>query len=291
MSLASRPTGILLGILFLVGVWFIPKFIVAVVRGTLISNGVPVSELGSFLFDLAGYGFYFLFPWLWLKFKEKRPFRSIGFWKTSQTGNQILVGALAGLAAALSVVGTAAALGIVTVRVTPEGISAGVLAVAALLLLGFVVQGTAEEVLYRGYALQLFRKPLGLIGAIVAQGVLFSLSHGQINSLAAVNLVLVSVFLTFWAIAENGLWGVSAFHVLWNWMLGTVFGGVNSGNAFPGTVLLTEGVTTNTLLSGGKFGLEGSLITTLLFAFLCFVLYPAFRRNKRSRLDVALAQE
>lgn len=279
MSLAIRPTGILLGTIFSLAVWFLPQFFAALIRG-MVFNGT-LSELGNLVLISLFYGFYFLFVWLWLRFKEKRPFRSIGFPKTSQVGKQILIGALAGAVSVLIVVGLTAAIGGVTVRVTPAGITGGVVAVALMLFFGFVIQGTAEEVLYRGHTLQVFRKPLGLMAAIGAQAVIFAFVHGNFTFMPLVNLVLAGVMFALWAVADNSLWGASAFHVLWNWMLGIVFGGVTSGHGFPGAVLQTEPTTSSPLFSGGQFGLEGSLFTTALYVFLCFLLYRSIRQRRQ----------
>lgn len=282
MSLARNPTGILLGIAVLISVWLFPKlifgFIEAVLRGTF---GVAEGLLR--FVSCLGYGLGILMLAGWLTRKEQRPFRSIGLPSIRHRSKEIFRGFLVGVLAFLAVLGAAAGSGAVTVRVTPEGISVGLLAQALVLLLGYAIQSAGEEVQYRGYAFQLFRQPWGLIGAIAAQAIVFVVLHipGGLSWLGALNLLLYAVFAAYWALSENSLWGVSAAHTAWNWLMSTFFGGIISGKPSPGSILQTQQVASaSDLLGGGQYGLEGSIFTTIIFIFLCYMAYQLYRSKQ-----------
>jgi membrane protease YdiL (CAAX protease family) len=289
MSLARRPTGVLLGVLVCVFVWIFPKLLPFLV-GPLLLAVIPGDQFTVVtLLTLAFYGFYLLLLGLWVRYKEERPFHSLGFPARAGWARQAGTGFLIGFAVAALVVGTAVLSDAATVSLPPGGFTVGLLVLALVMLLGFAVQGTAEEALTRGYALQVFRKPLGVVGAVVGQALLFMLSHsgsGLLAPLPVLNLALVGVTLGFWALAQDGLWGVSGFHAAWNWTLAVFFGALTSGFQMPGAVFqLAATPTAGNILSGGSYGLEGSAITTVVMLVLCALAYRAYHRR-----DVAVGQ-
>ena len=62
---------------------------------------------------------------------------------------------------------------------------------------------------------------------------------------------------------DKNLWSVCGWHTSWNWTLGNVYGLSVSGTGEKVTLfdLNTYG---NTFISGGGFGPEGSIITTVV---------------------------
>ncbi|MBV9547614.1 MAG: CPBP family intramembrane metalloprotease [Chloroflexi bacterium] len=139
-------------------------------------------------------------------------------------------------------------------------------------LVGFVVQGPSEEVLFRGYILENVRRRWGVAWAIGVSALAFAVMHAfnaSFGLLPFINLVLFGVATAVYRLGVDGgqLWGVFAIHTVWNWLQQVVFGLPNSGNA---------SVSANTLFSvqpnmalpdamwGGGFGPEGTLATTLV---------------------------
>ena len=154
-------------------------------------------------------------------------------------------------------------------------------------LLGFVIQGPAEEVLFRGYIFENVRMVWGLRWAVIVSAIAFSLFHLRnpaLGPLALVNLVLFGVATALYKVrVDNGqLWGVFALHTIWNWLQQVVFGLPNSGIAsVRDNALFT--LTPNTSLPepiwGGGFGPEGTLGATLVLLALIVALMRTRNRS------------
>jgi membrane protease YdiL (CAAX protease family) len=138
-------------------------------------------------------------------------------------------------------------------------------------LIGYAVQGPAEELLFRGYILVNVRKEWGLRPAIVASSLGFALVHidnPAFGVLPFVNLLLFGLAMALYRVYvdDDQLWGVFGIHTLWNWLQQVVFGLPNSGfAAVPDFTLFT--VTPNTAVPGffwgSGFGPEGTLAASL----------------------------
>jgi membrane protease YdiL (CAAX protease family) len=139
-------------------------------------------------------------------------------------------------------------------------------------LVAFVVQGPSEEILFRGYILQIVAARWSLAWGIGVSAVLFAVLHAANPSFAwlpLVNLVLFGVGTAVYKLrVDRGqLWGVFAIHTVWNWLQQVVFGLPNSGLALAPedslfTVTPASGLPAP--LSGGGFGPEGTLAATLV---------------------------
>ncbi|CAM3369269.1 CPBP family intramembrane glutamic endopeptidase [Asticcacaulis taihuensis] len=141
------------------------------------------------------------------------------------------------------------------------------------LFLGFMVQGATEETAMRGYLLQVIASRHGIYWGIAVNMIVFSLLHaGNIKpspelAVGLLNIVLVAIFLSFYAIREGSLWGVCAWHTAWNWLLGVGFGLEVSGEklaAAPIVVDLMGKPGAAWWLTGASFGPEGSLVTSVV---------------------------
>ena len=141
------------------------------------------------------------------------------------------------------------------------------------LFLGFMVQGATEETAMRGYLLQNIASRHGIIWGVIANMIVFSALHaGNIKpspelAVGLLNIVLVAIFLSFYAIREGSLWGVCAWHTAWNWLLGVGFGLEVSGEklaAAPIVVDLMGKPGAAWWLTGASFGPEGSLVTSVV---------------------------
>ena len=166
---------------------------------------------------------------------------------------------------------------------TKTGDSGGMLlglAGVLVVLIGWLVQGGAEEVLTRGFLLPVFGVRFGLPFAILVSSVLFSSLHlfnENLSGIALLNLALFGVFACLYALREGSLWGICALHSSWNWVQGNIFGlpvsGTNSGSS-----LLSLQLTGPDWWAGGAFGAEGGLAVTLVLLLGCAVLLLVRRK-------------
>jgi uncharacterized protein len=173
-----------------------------------------------------------------------------------------------------------------TWQVNPDPARAALVLVGGLL--GFAIQGPAEELLFRGYILENVRAEWGIRWAVVVSSITFGLFHARnpaFGPLPFFNLVLFGVATALYKVyVDDGrLWGVFGIHTVWNWLQQVVFGLPNSGVAsLPDNALFS--VTPNLALpdpiTGGNFGPEGTLAASLVL--LALIGFSLRRRSVRS---------
>lgn len=150
----------------------------------------------------------------------------------------------------------------------------GVSSAAPILLyaLVYAVRGLSEEIVFRGYLLNVMSSRWGMVAGILVNSVLFAAAHSfnvGFSIVAFINLFLVGTVLAslYWLSAN--VWLVSAVHAAWNFTLGIILGGAVSGTTQPVHLLTLHTEQGNWLITGGSFGIEGSLS--------CFVVLVAVR--------------
>ena len=87
------------------------------------------------------------------------------------------------------------------------------------------------------------------------------LLNSGIGPLPIVNLFLFGVLASLYYLWRGNLWGIAAFHSMWNFTQGNIFGILVSGGDY-GVSLLTSELTGSALINGGDFGMEGGLAVT-----------------------------
>ena len=222
----------------------------------------------------------YLALWAWLRFSSKRPFQSLGFENKGALEKALRGALVAGLmmaaTAGLAIIPGAA----VKAGMQTSGVAA--LGIGFLTLLAYLVQGPAEEVLFRGWLLPVIgARYRPLIGVLVS-ALFFGLAHA-LNStapLALANLFLFGVFAALYALAEGGLWGIGAWHAVWNWAQGDLLGFAVSGSTHSG-LFVSIRATGPAIVTGGPFGLEGGMAATAVFLIAIGAIILLDRRNAR----------
>jgi hypothetical protein len=146
-----------------------------------------------------------------------------------------------------------------------------------------MVQGMAEEVLCRGYFLSSYARRYPVYAAVIANSLFFASLHllnPGITPLAFVNLTLFGVLASLYFIRRGSIWGIGAFHSIWNLVQGNFYGIQVSGMPLGNSLFATESVAGKTLANGGSFGMEGSLVCTVVY--LAGIIFLLTRKNKES---------
>ena len=105
------------------------------------------------------------------------------------------------------------------------------------------------------------------------------LLNNGIAPLALVNLFLYGVFASLYFLWRGNIWGIAAFHSMWNFAQGNVFGILVSGGDFGVSLLVSVSDPSGALINGGDFGLEGGVaVTVVLTLGIAFVLWRNLRR-------------
>ncbi|HEV9037403.1 MAG TPA: CPBP family intramembrane glutamic endopeptidase [Puia sp.] len=142
----------------------------------------------------------------------------------------------------------------------------------------------SEELVFRGYVLGnlLETLPNKWVALIIASALFagFHFPNPSIYALAFVNLFLAGLLLGINYIYTKNLWFSFFFHLSWNYFAGPIMGFHVSGLAQPS--LLQADTKGDLLITGGDFGLEGSILTTCVAVIAFFVLLWAFERKYAS---------
>lgn len=218
---------------------------------------------------------------LFMRFAEGRNFAAMGFIRKNVL-RDLLLGYLAD--AMLFFVATG-----LTVLITGGSIEwVGTITPGILLFafLGFFIQGSAEEVNGRSYVfLSTSRKHPEWLGALTS-GVIFGLIHltnQGITPLAVTNIVLVGIAFCLAVLLFENVWCVCAVHAAWNFTQGNILGLAVSGMEPGPSVLKTVFTTENELLSGGVFGIEANIITTMVYLVVIAVLVVLLLKKKAAK--------
>ncbi len=226
---------------------------------------------------------------LYCRFFEKRRLSTLGFVKKGMV-KQYALGLCAGAAAFSAVY----LICVVTGSVKFEGIAANITPLyIAGFFFGYVLQGMAEEVLCRGYLMVSLSRRYHVTLAIIYSSLFFAFLHGANNGfsmLAFINLFLFGVFASLLLLDSGNIWIAGAFHSIWNFVQGNIYGIQVSGTSVSSSVFSTANTDGMEIINGGSFGMEGGLAVTFVLAtgisLLAFHLY-----KKGNIIDVSERQE
>lgn len=121
-----------------------------------------------------------------------------------------------------------------------------------------------EELLFRGYAFQKLRA-WNRHAALWGFALLFALVHARntaVTGLALLNIFIAGLMLGLAYERYGRLWFPIGIHLAWNVLSGPVLGHEVSGYVLPQTVFRTTGEGSD-WLTGGDFGMEGSILMTV----------------------------
>lgn len=266
--------------------------VVMIMIGLTVGSGIGSVVLGSPEKDDALYQFTELFMFgtvavllfAWLRVKERRAFSSVGLRGANPVG-KLALGLVIGAAMMATGVAVPWALGEYELGASAHARSGGEALVWLLpLLVLFVLQGSTEELVTRGYMLQVAGLQIPGAAAIAGTSVIFSVIHLAFAPIPLFNTALYAVFVCFVALGEGGLWLVCGIHAGWNYFQGNVFGLPVSGNP-EGTSLLDFGPVSGSsdLVTGGDYGVEASLVGTAVLLVALAVAVGYFRRQQSRR--------
>ncbi|MCB2200271.1 CPBP family intramembrane metalloprotease [bacterium] len=143
----------------------------------------------------------------------------------------------------------------------------------------FLVTVFIEELFFRGIMLRLLDEALGTIIAVLISGTLFGLLHWTNEGATLWSSLAVAVeggimVGFFWRLSGR-LWGVLGLHYAWNTVQGPLFGFDVSGS--PQMGFMQASLTGPTILTGGAFGLENTIITVTLTLIATLIFYRMAR--------------
>ena len=234
------------------------------------------------ILELLSFGFVLNTVFRWTRKVEKRPIRTLGFYRENCLSN-LLKGFGIGLTLFLLTL-----LGLVVLgqyRFESIHLNLYSLTFVVFTIPFWILQGTAEEVVSRAWLLPQLASRTNLKLAVVISSIFFTLLHmgnSGLIPLSLVNLFLFGVAMALYLLKTDTVWGVAGIHGAWNFAQGNLFGILVSGQP-SGTSLMTFLPQGNQdWLSGGSFGIEGSIMTSLvLLLLIVYLAYQLKEENER----------
>ncbi len=149
----------------------------------------------------------------------------------------------------------------------------------------WIVQSSTEEIVVRGYLLQWHGLKLtnGWV-AVIAPSILFAVVHLDFHPLVLINIFLFGLLFSFLSLAQGSIWLAAGIHTAWNMAQSNIFG-LPGDSSFREVTLFNVGPdsTGSAILAGGDYGVEGSILTTVLLAVVVFAAYRYYRRVDATR--------
>ncbi|MDU3713771.1 MAG: CPBP family intramembrane glutamic endopeptidase [Streptococcus mitis] len=234
------------------------------------------------ILDLLAFGFVLNTVFRWTRKVEKRPIRTLGFYRENFLIS-LLKGFGLGLALFLLTLLGLVALGqyrLESIHLNPYSLTFVVLTIPF-----WILQGTTEEVVARAWLLPQLASRTNLKLAILISSVLFTLLHvgnSGLTPLSLVNLFLFGVAMALYLLKTDTVWGVAGIHGAWNFAQGNLFGVLVSGQSSGTSIMKFIPQGNQDWLSGGSFGIEGSIVSSIiLFLLILYLAYQLKKENER----------
>lgn len=234
------------------------------------------------IFELLSFGFIILTVFRWTRKVEKRPIRTLGFYKENflsalfkgyGLGLSLFILALAGLV----VLGQYQ---FDSIHLDPYS-----LAFVVFTIPFWILQGIAEELVTRAWLIPQLAKRTNLKVAIIISSSLFTLLHlgnPGITFLSAIDLFLFGVAMSLYLLKTDTIWGIGGIHGAWNFAQGNLFGVLVSGQSSGTSIMKFTPQGNQDWLSGGSFGIEGSIVSSIiLFVLILYLAYQLKKENER----------
>ncbi len=228
--------------------------------------------------------FTFAFPLIAIiilnRFLNKRSILALGFHK-KEFFKKYLIGVLIGLALIVFTCGFSAIFGAFSFSFN-EYVDWKFI---ALLMTGFMIQSMTEEVISRGYIQNGIRIRWGLVGTMFIQAFIFMALHSLnpgMTVLPILNLFLFGIFLGILFYYTDNMWLVGGLHFSWNFLLGPVMGIEVSGLSINGSVLIAKPYGPE-ILTGGRFGMEGSILATIALTLGIIIVARIYRNQPKAQ--------
>lgn len=234
--------------------------------------------------ELFAFAFISLAIILWARFVEKSPWLGLGMTKKGAFKDFILGW---GIGAAMLITCVLLMWGFGAIRISSVQFSPQLFGEFLVLVLAWSVQGTTEELLTRGWMFSSLSAKHNIPVGILVSSLFFTFLHLGNDGLSLIpllDLTLFAILACLVMLKTGNLWVISGIHAAWNCFQGNVFAFPVSGSQ-AGQAFISVNTSGPDWLSGGAFGVEGSVISLivqgLMIAWLIYDLY--FKNNNLSQ--------
>ncbi|RSJ73386.1 CPBP family intramembrane glutamic endopeptidase [Streptococcus cristatus] len=269
---------------------FIGMIPIGIIIGTVLAMVNPTADRATVMEVFGHYGIFFqlgsfffmaLLVFLWVKFREKRPFSSLGFFKEGwlkELGRGFLIGAVqfSLVVVLLLVTGTG------SLKFGQVNLQSLIFVLAIIPF--WILQGGTEELVTRGWLFPAVSAKSNIFIGILISSVLFGALHlfnPGVTVLSIVNIILDGIFACFLMLKYDNMWVLAGMHGAWNFVQGNIYGIQVSGQGASTSILNYSSQSSVDLLSGGAFGAEGSIFASIVLIGCIAYLYWSLKKENR----------
>lgn len=153
-----------------------------------------------------------------------------------------------------------------------------------------IAAGFVEEMVFRGFVMNLFYMKWNRTIAVIVPSVLFGAAHliGTDFSLLGIILLLVAgtlvgIMFSFIALENHSVWNSGIVHCLWNIIIG---GGVLKVSDHPNDYSILTYVldSKHFAITGGEFGIESSLISIPVYTLVILLTLMMMKRKSVEKI-------
>ncbi|MFD0977044.1 CPBP family intramembrane glutamic endopeptidase [Salinimicrobium gaetbulicola] len=211
---------------------------------------------------------------VFVKYVDKEKFSEIGF-RVKNKVNEFWIGFFLGLLIMFGAFGILELLDQIQYQAFEFDLSQLIATILIFILVSFT-----EEILFRGYILRNLMYSFNKYFALILSASIFSFLHGfnpNIDIIGFANIFLAGILLGITYIHTKSLWFPMALHFSWNFFQAILGFKVSGQNSYS---MIRFSMTEPTLLNGGAFGFEGSILAliTMIVSIIAIILY--YRRKK-----------
>ncbi|HFI0036918.1 TPA: lysostaphin resistance A-like protein [Streptococcus suis] len=236
--------------------------------------------------ELLAFAFISLAIILWARFVEKSSWLGLGMTKKGAFKDFILGW---GIGAAMLITCVLLMWGFGAIRISSVQFSPQLFGEFLVLVLAWSVQGTTEELLTRGWMFSSLSAKHNIPVGILVSSLFFTFLHLGNDGLSLIpllDLTLFAILACLVMLKTGNLWVISGIHAAWNCFQGNVFAFPVSGSQ-AGQAFISVITTGPDWLSGGAFGVEGSVISLLIQAgMISWLVYELYFTSPSNQLEL-----
>ena len=216
-----------------------------------------------------------LATWVTLRFIDKRPFISIGLTFKKDSLKELGLGLLLGTGMMSLIFVIEYSLGFVHVEFQVLTVQQQLMIFGSSAFL-YIIVGYGEEILFRGYILQVMAEGTSRLISALFFGVLFAFAHSKnpnASLFGLINVGLAGIWLALAYYRTNALWLPIGLHISWNFCQGFVYGYPVSGTSSNNEQISKAIQSGAEWITGGAFGPEGGALATVMLVLSSLLIY------------------
>lgn len=236
--------------------------------------------------ELLAFAFISLAIILWARFVEKSPWLGLGMTKKGAFKDFILGW---GIGAAMLITCVLLMWGFGAIRISSVQFSPQLFGEFLVLVLAWSVQGATEELLTRGWMFSSLSAKHNIPVGLLISSLFFTFLHlgnDGISLIPLLDLTLFAILACLVILKTGNLWVISGIHAAWNCFQGNVFAFPVSGSQ-AGQAFISVNTAGPDWLSGGAFGVEGSIISLLIQSgMISWLVYELYFTSPSTELEL-----